>query len=76
VDGETLLMLASSGTMEMMTNCGLITIKQQLLLRTLIESIKKPESSSPVDLVDTPSKPSRAVMKKMPEDIYHLYKIK
>ena len=36
VDGETLLMLGSCATMEMLNSCGLCTLKQQLLLRKLI----------------------------------------
>ena len=45
VDGDTLLLLVTMGSMEQYKACGLATVKDQMKLRKLIGNLKK----TPVD---------------------------
>ena len=43
VDGDTLLMLVTIGSMEQYKACGLATVKDQMKLRKLIGSLSHPQ---------------------------------
>ena len=45
VDGDTLLMLSTSGTIEQLKACGFTTVKQQMMLKRLL-STTAPASGS------------------------------
>ena len=49
VDGETLQMLASHGSVEQLRECGLLNMKQQMQLKKFVQSL---------DATSTPSSPS------------------
>ena len=81
VDGETLVMLAHSGSMEQLRLCGFKTIKQQLSLRKLISPSSLTTSTSsataPVTLSSSKAgKLSLASIKGMSSEDKHLYLIK
>ena len=63
VDGETLVMLCTSGTMDQYVACGLKTVKQQMQLRKLLygsQNVRSPDqsSSSTTEGACTPSRPA------------------
>jgi len=86
VDGETLIMLASHGSLEQMQACGLKAVKQQMHFRKLISSVFSSDSSSLNSSINTSTrfsitniddcKLTLTAMKQMKKEEIYIYLIK
>lgn len=76
IDGKTLMMLAKGATKEQYKSCGLMTVADQLRLRTLVNRAVEDYESGCVITAVKPKKPSKAQLKEISEMNRRIYKTK
>ncbi|KAJ7369537.1 hypothetical protein OS493_038243 [Desmophyllum pertusum] len=76
IDGKTMVMLAKGATKEQYEACGLMTVAEQLKLRTLVNTAVDDNESGCTITAVKPKKPSKAQLKDISEMNSRIYKTK